>query len=83
MIVVLFCFDGETMNECFMFHILETDFVESSEMIHLNVITLTQLTRLFLPNMIQNKRGGILNIGSIAGEVAGRNQHIKSESENG
>jgi short-subunit dehydrogenase len=49
--------------------ITETDFVELTQMIHLNVVTLTQLTHLFLPQMIKNRRGGILNFGSVAGEV--------------
>jgi len=42
-----------------------------SEMIQVNVTALTGLTRLFLPGMIQRKRGGILNVGSVAGFVPG------------
>jgi short-subunit dehydrogenase len=49
--------------------IAETDFAEVTRMLHLNVVALTQLTHLFLPSMIKNKTGGILNIGSVAGEV--------------
>jgi short-subunit dehydrogenase len=49
--------------------ITETDFVELTQMIHLNVVTVTQLTHLFLPQMIKNRRGGILNFGSVGGEV--------------
>lgn len=46
-------------------------FVESSpqkitEMIQLNITTLTNLTRLFLPAMIQNNSGQILNVASTA-----------------
>ena len=36
------------------------------EMIQVNVTALTELTRLFLPAMIERKRGGILNVGSTA-----------------
>jgi short-subunit dehydrogenase len=36
------------------------------EMIQLNVASLTELTRLFLPGMIARGRGGILNVGSTA-----------------
>jgi uncharacterized protein len=36
------------------------------EMIQVNVTALTQLTRLFLPSMIERKRGGVLNVGSTA-----------------
>jgi uncharacterized protein len=41
------------------------------EIIRVNVTALTELTGLFLPEMIQRKRGGILNVGSVAGFVAG------------
>ncbi len=37
---------------------------DSLEMIQLNIISLTVLTRLFLPDMIQRRSGQILNIGS-------------------
>lgn len=35
-------------------------------MIHLNILSLTQLCRYFLPGMIKEKQGGILNIASTA-----------------
>ncbi|HZF02231.1 MAG TPA: SDR family oxidoreductase [Methylomirabilota bacterium] len=41
------------------------------EMIHVNVTALTELTRLFLPEMVQRRRGSILNVGSVAGFVPG------------
>jgi short-subunit dehydrogenase len=41
------------------------------EMVQLNVTALTALTWLFLPGMIQRNRGGILNVGSIAGFLPG------------
>ncbi len=39
---------------------------EQMEMIRLNVAALTDLSRLFLPDFIQRRRGGILNVGSTA-----------------
>ena len=47
-------------------------FVEMSlawqmEMLQVNIAALTELTGLFLPGMIQRRRGGILNVGSVAG----------------
>lgn len=36
------------------------------EMIQLNVTTLTELTRLFLPEMLARKQGGVLNVASTA-----------------
>jgi short-subunit dehydrogenase len=47
-------------------------FVEMSlpwqlEMLQVNITALTELTGLFLPGMIQRRRGGILNVGSVAG----------------
>ncbi len=41
------------------------------EMIQVNVASLTDLTGLFLPGMIERKRGGMLNVGSVAGFVSG------------
>ncbi|MGO8746189.1 MAG: SDR family NAD(P)-dependent oxidoreductase [Thermoguttaceae bacterium] len=41
-------------------------FQRQLEMIQVNVTTLTHLTRLFLPAMIERRRGGILNVGSTA-----------------
>lgn len=37
------------------------------QMLHLNVTALTGLTRLLLPGMLERGRGGILNLGSMAG----------------
>lgn len=37
------------------------------DMIQVNVTALTNLTRLFLPRIIERRRGGILNVGSMAG----------------
>lgn len=46
------------------------------EIIKVNVLALTELTGLFLPEMIQRKGGGILNVGSVAGFVPGPNMAI-------
>ena len=37
------------------------------EMLQVNITALTELTGLFLPGMISRRRGGILNVGSVAG----------------
>lgn len=39
---------------------------EHAEMLHVNIITLTKLTRLFLPGLLKQPAGYILNIGSSA-----------------
>ena len=41
------------------------------EMLQVNIAALMDLTGLFLPGMIQRKRGGILNVGSVAGFLPG------------
>jgi hypothetical protein len=41
------------------------------KMLQLNVVTLTHLTRLLLPGMIERRRGGILNVASTAAFQAG------------
>ena len=46
------------------------------EMIQVNVTALVELTGLFLPGMIQRKRGGILNVGSVAGYFPGPGMSI-------
>ena len=45
-------------------------------MIQLNIAALTHLTRLFAPPMLKRRRGGILNVGSIAGFQSGANQAV-------
>jgi short-subunit dehydrogenase len=37
------------------------------EMLQVNITALTELTGLFLPGMVQRQRGGIFNVGSVAG----------------
>jgi len=46
------------------------------EMVQVNIAALVALTGLFLPGMIQQKRGGILNVGSVAGFLPGPNMAV-------
>jgi uncharacterized protein len=46
------------------------------DMVQVNVVALTHLTRLFLPGMIERRRGGILNVGSTAGFQPGPNMAV-------
>ena len=46
------------------------------EIVAVNVSALVALTGLFLPGMIGRKRGGILNVGSVAGFVPGPNMAV-------
>jgi short-subunit dehydrogenase len=43
------------------------------DMLQVNIAALTHLTRLFLPGIIERGRGGILNVGSLAGFLPGPN----------
>lgn len=45
-------------------------------MVQVNVTALTELTRLFLPGMLERDRGGILNVGSTAGFQPGPNMAV-------
>lgn len=47
-----------------------------TDMLMVNVVALTRLTRLLLPAMLERKRGGILNVGSIAAYQAGPNMAV-------
>ncbi|MFV0556797.1 MAG: SDR family NAD(P)-dependent oxidoreductase [Lactovum sp.] len=49
---------------------------EDLKMIQLNILALTHLTRLFLPELLDEKRGGILNVSSIASLMAGPLQAV-------
>ena len=46
------------------------------EIIQVNISALVELTGRFLPGMIQRKRGGILNVGSVAGFLPGPNMAV-------
>lgn len=50
---------------------LETDGADELAMIQLNVMALTELTKLFLPAMVQRGRGRIMNVGSVASFMPG------------
>jgi len=49
----------------------ENDLEECLQQIQLNITTLTHLTRLYLPEMLERKRGRILNVASTAAFQAG------------
>lgn len=49
----------------------ETELLRELQMIQLNLVSLTQLTKLFLPSMIKRRFGRILNIGSTGSYVPG------------
>ena len=54
----------------------ELDHEMQVDMVSLNSVALTSLTRLFLPGMIERNRGGILNVGSLAGFQPGPNATV-------
>ena len=54
----------------------EREWVKDEAMIQLNVVALTELTRLFLPGMVERKRGRILNVASTAGFIPGPLQAV-------
>lgn len=47
-----------------------------TDMVMVNVLALTRLTRMLLPEMQQRRRGGILNVGSTAAYQAGPNMSV-------
>lgn len=47
-----------------------------TDMLQVNMVALTQLTRLFLPGMIVRRRGGVLNVASTAAFQAGPNMAV-------
>ncbi len=49
----------------------DTELRAEIEELHLNVVTLTVLTKLFLPGMLARKRGEIMNLGSTGSFIAG------------
>ena len=54
----------------------EREWSKDQSMIQLNVLALTELTRLFLPPMIERKSGRILNVASTAGFLPGPLQAV-------
>jgi len=53
-----------------------SDLVNTLQMIQLNITTLTHLTRLFLPSMLERKSGRILNVASMAAFQPGPNMAV-------
>ena len=54
----------------------EIDPIRVSEMLQVNVVALTELTRLLLPGMLARDRGGVMLVGSTAGFQPGPNMAI-------
>jgi len=50
--------------------------VRQLEIIQVNVAALVELTGLFLPSMLKRRRGGVLNVGSVAGFLPGPNMAV-------
>src|SRR5476651_2384342 len=55
---------------------VETSLPRQLEMLQVNITALTELTGLFLPGMLGRQRGGILNVGSVAGFLPGPNMAV-------
>jgi len=55
---------------------VEMDDERQVDMIGVNVTSLTHLTRLLLPGMLERRRGGVLNVGSTAGFQPGPNMAV-------
>ncbi len=51
------------------------------EIIQVNITALVALTRLFLPGMIERMRGGVLNVGSVAGFLPGPHLGVYSATK--
>ncbi len=54
----------------------ELDLKRQRQMIDLNIRCLTELTRLYLPAMLAEKRGRIMNVASVAGFLPGPNMSV-------
>jgi len=50
---------------------IQNDWEKEKQMIQLNITTLTELTKLFLPQMVERKYGKIMNVASIASFLPG------------
>jgi short-subunit dehydrogenase len=72
------CVDILVNNAGFGLHseFLNLPLARQLEIIQVNITALTELTGLFLPGMIQRRRGGIMNVGSVAGFLPGPNMAI-------
>ncbi len=56
--------------------VAELEMDRQLNMIHVNITSLTALTRLFLPEIIKRNHGGILNVASTAGFLPGPNMAV-------
>ena len=45
---------------------VQADMARAAEMIHVHVVSTARLTRAVLPQMVQRKRGAVINLGSVA-----------------
>mgnify|MGYP001324480674 CR=1 FL=1 len=54
----------------------EREWSRDHDMILLNILTLTELTRMFLPSMVERGSGRILNVASMAGFIPGPFQAV-------
>ena len=54
----------------------EIDRAEQLNLLDINARALTDLTLRFIPGMVARRRGGVLNVGSITGYVAGPNMAV-------
>jgi len=52
---------------------IELDTQAQMDMLQVNIAALTHLTRLFLPGIVERGRGGVINVGSLAGFQPGPN----------
>lgn len=59
----------------------DQDIQRQADMLQVNVVALTRLTRLLLPAMIRKGQGGILNVGSVAGFMPGPGWSIYSATK--
>ena len=55
---------------------VELPLARQLEIIRVNISVLVELTGLFLPSMLKHRRGGILNVGSVAGFLPGPNMAV-------
>jgi len=55
---------------------VELPLTRQLEIIQVNAAALVALTGLFLPDMVSRRRGGILNVGSVAGFIPGPNMAV-------
>jgi hypothetical protein len=55
---------------------VELPLAQQMEIIQVNVSALVELTGVFLPGLLQRRRGGVLNVGSVAGFIPGPHMAI-------